>query len=127
MVNKLISLILYLLGSDVLPVILNLQTPLIVSYRPPHYFFLWKVMKSPCIQGILPTLIIVLVHFNMVPGTETSRSYATTLNCHTATDITLDTIVTGNLTITTPSNRRSKAIQIDVKRPESPSECDGVV
>lgn len=99
---QLISLILNYIGSNGLSVMLNLEIPLI---------------------GILPTLIIVLVHFNMVPGTDTSHSYAATLNFHTTTGITLDTIVSGDLT-TISSNRSSKAIQVDMKLPAPDSDRD---
>ncbi|KAF8075303.1 hypothetical protein FPV67DRAFT_1476930 [Lyophyllum atratum] len=53
--SQFLSLILDHTGSAGLPIMLNLQIPLI---------------------GVLPTLIIVLVHFNMVPGTNTSTTYA---------------------------------------------------
>jgi len=99
---QLISLILNYVGSNGLSVMLNLEIPLI---------------------GILPTLIIVLVHFNMVPGTDTSHSYAATLNFHTTTNITLDTVVTGDLT-TIPNNRSSKAIQVGMKPPEPGGDRD---
>ncbi|RDB27754.1 hypothetical protein Hypma_003201 [Hypsizygus marmoreus] len=73
---QLISLALHYVGSNGLSVMLNLEMPLI---------------------GILPTLIIVLVHFNMVPGTETTRHYAAAMKSQSSTNITLDTLATGTM------------------------------
>ncbi|GLB40395.1 hypothetical protein LshimejAT787_0802660 [Lyophyllum shimeji] len=100
---QLISLVLNYVGSTGVSVMLNLEIPLI---------------------GILPTLIIVLVHFNMVPGTDTSQSYAATLNFQTTAGVTLDTVVTGQLT-TVQSDRSSKAIQVDMWPPRSGSDSGG--
>ncbi|KAF5382204.1 hypothetical protein D9615_004387 [Tricholomella constricta] len=91
---QLISLILHYVGSNGLSVMLNLEIPLI---------------------GILPTLIIVLVHFKMVPGTDHRMSHsgdAATMNFRSASNVTLDTIVSGELTVIS-SNTSSKAIQVD--------------
>ncbi|GLB39810.1 hypothetical protein LshimejAT787_0703200 [Lyophyllum shimeji] len=53
--SQLLSLILNHIGSVGLPVMLNLEIPLI---------------------GILPTLIIVCVHFQMIPGTRTLQRHS---------------------------------------------------
>jgi len=66
--SQLLCLTLYHVKNPGLPVLLNMHIPLI---------------------GILPTLIIVLVHFNMVPGSHTTEQYTATFVRHS---ITLDTI-----------------------------------
>ncbi|KAF9461153.1 hypothetical protein BDZ94DRAFT_854142 [Collybia nuda] len=71
--SQLCGLILDHVKSPGLVVMLNLEIPLI---------------------GILPTLIIVLVHFDMVPGTSTSKRYAQNTTSQESSHITLGTIRT---------------------------------
>ncbi|RDB27780.1 hypothetical protein Hypma_003241 [Hypsizygus marmoreus] len=75
---QLCSLILDHVGSIGLPIMLDLEIPLI---------------------GILPTLIIVFVHFNMVPGTKTTQSYAQSMQFQDRSHVTMNTNTSGSITI----------------------------
>jgi hypothetical protein len=73
---------------------LDLEMPLIVCAivspcLPGHHW-----LTARLYQGILPTLIIVLVHFDMVPGTSTSRRYARGTTFQDRSHITMTTLQT---------------------------------
>lgn len=69
---------------------LDLEIPLIVFYLSAFLLFLTTWLD----QGILPTLIIVLVHFDMVPGTSTSKRYAQNVTSSERSHVMMTTIRT---------------------------------
>ncbi|RDB27674.1 hypothetical protein Hypma_003234 [Hypsizygus marmoreus] len=88
---QLISLILDRTKSVGLTIILNLEIPLI---------------------GILPTLIIVLVHFDQLPGTRTAKDYVISRSLHfnrPESDATSETI-TANMRYSLHDDRDSRLV-----------------
>jgi hypothetical protein len=56
-------------------------------------------------QGILPTLIMVCVHFDLVPGTAAARTYANKFGSASSTHVALDTIVSTVIPVTPTTNQ----------------------
>jgi hypothetical protein len=68
---QLTSLVLNQINSPGLSILQNLEMPLIV--KPFHPFILRYYWTCCFSQGILPTLIIVLVHFDMLTRTDIAK------------------------------------------------------
>ncbi|KDR68740.1 hypothetical protein GALMADRAFT_1026481 [Galerina marginata CBS 339.88] len=71
-VIQLLGVILDDVHSDGIHAVLDMQIPLIVII-PPNYPISTTTKTS--LQGMLPTLIVLFVHFDLVPGTHATVAY----------------------------------------------------